>query len=460
MRPRPEPREIAHREELLVGEHRRGRRAALRIGHLAEQVLAVLGVALLDVDEGRQVRRLGPEAASLRHARRTPRAPHRGCPRPPARARSCTRSRRAPLRARSAGRSARSSATAANSALSSAMSTRRRTARRAQMPSRVPRPLRLDDAPQVAAGRLVDGRRGERVAEPEDRRAPLLGVGEEIELGVLDQLREPGDGLVDPAGRHELLALGHARRRRPRAGDLPARAGAPAEPRGTRAGAGRRAGHPRSRRSPRPRLRSRSRPRPRPRPRPRQSPRPRPRRCRRFAPAPASAPREDGPGLTGRPAAVARVPSTQGAATARSADASHAPPPMTTTALPCTRRSSMSLSASSARSSGYLACTCGFRLPSAAQARISRELPSASHGIAHHRHPPEDPDDRAPLQQGEVRGHARDVAGGEADDEEAPFPRRRAERRLGVLAAHRIVDDVGPGAAGERLDRSFRSSRP
>ncbi len=51
--PEPEAREIAHREELLVGEVRRGRRAALRVGDLAEQVLAVLRVALLDVDEAR-----------------------------------------------------------------------------------------------------------------------------------------------------------------------------------------------------------------------------------------------------------------------------------------------------------------------------------------------------------------------------------------------------------------------
>ena len=57
--------EIAHGEELLVGEVRRRRGAALRVGHLAEQVLALLGVALLDVDEPRQVRRLGPEAAPL-----------------------------------------------------------------------------------------------------------------------------------------------------------------------------------------------------------------------------------------------------------------------------------------------------------------------------------------------------------------------------------------------------------
>ena len=65
--------------------------------------------------------------------------------------------------------------------------------------ARVPRALRLDDAAQVAARRLVERRRGQRVAEAEHGRAPFLGVGEEIELRVLDELGEPGDGLVDAA---------------------------------------------------------------------------------------------------------------------------------------------------------------------------------------------------------------------------------------------------------------------
>src|ERR1019366_4249059 len=65
----PQAREIAYREELLVRKKGRGRRAALRIGHFAEQVLAGLGVALFDLDEAREVGRLRPEPAPLGHRR-------------------------------------------------------------------------------------------------------------------------------------------------------------------------------------------------------------------------------------------------------------------------------------------------------------------------------------------------------------------------------------------------------
>ena len=57
-----EAREIADREEAFVGEH--GRRAVLtlRVGDLAEEVLAFLEPSALDLHDAGQVRGLRPEA--------------------------------------------------------------------------------------------------------------------------------------------------------------------------------------------------------------------------------------------------------------------------------------------------------------------------------------------------------------------------------------------------------------
>ena len=58
----------------------------------------------------------------------------------------------------------------------------------------------------------------------------------------------------------------------------------------------------------------------------------------------------------------------------------------------------------------------------------------------------------APLSSVRLSGIFGMLAGGEADDQEPPVPRGRAQRRFGVLATDRIVDDVGAGAVGQRLD--------
>ena len=62
-------------------------------------------------------------------------------------------------------------------------------------------------------------------------------------------------------------------------------------------------------------------------------------------------------------------------------------------------------------------------------------------GIAGGEGAPEDAADVAALEQGEVERQLRD-AGGEADDEIAALPGDRAQRRLGIVAADRIVDQV------------------
>ena len=61
-----EAREIAHGEEALVGEDRDRLVLALRIGDLAEEVLAFVHATALDLDEPGEVGRLRPEARRLR----------------------------------------------------------------------------------------------------------------------------------------------------------------------------------------------------------------------------------------------------------------------------------------------------------------------------------------------------------------------------------------------------------
>ncbi len=55
------------------------------------------------------------------------------------------------------------------------------------------------------------------------------------------------------------------------------------------------------------------------------------------------------------------------------------------------------------------------------------------------------------LSKRQVERQARD-AGGEADDEVAAFPRDRAQRGLGIVAADGIVDDVRAVRADRRLE--------
>src|SRR5262249_14985995 len=65
---------------------------------------------------------------------------------------------------------------------------------------------------------------------------------------------------------------------------------------------------------------------------------------------------------------------------------------------------------------------------------------------------PEHADDRAAFQQREIERDPRNVAGREADDEQATTPGERSQRRLRIRAAYRIVHDVDAAAAGQRGD--------
>ena len=63
-----------------------------------------------------------------------------------------------------------------------------------------------------------------------------------------------------------------------------------------------------------------------------------------------------------------------------------------------------------------------------------------------------------PLSSARFSGIFGNVAGGEADHQEATVPGHVAQRRLGVGAAHRIVDDVHATPAVMVLTRARRSS--
>jgi hypothetical protein len=72
-------------------------------------------------------------------------------------------------------------------------------------------------------------------------------------------------------------------------------------------------------------------------------------------------------------------------------------------------------------------------------------------GIAGREGAPEDAAHVAGLEQGEVERKPRD-AGGEADDEVAALPGDGAKRRLAIVAADGIVDDVGARTADRLLE--------
>ena len=84
------------------------------------------------------------------------------------------------------------------------------------------------------------------------------------------------------------------------------------------------------------------------------------------------------------------------------------------------------------------------------------------HGIAdviagkfHGKSSPENADDLAALQQGQVQRNFRDVASSKADDEVAPVPAHRPQRSFGVISANGVVDDVGPIFTGQFFDASL-----
>src|SRR5204863_10021316 len=65
---------------------------------------------------------------------------------------------------------------------------------------------------------------------------------------------------------------------------------------------------------------------------------------------------------------------------------------------------------------------------------------------------PEDADDGRALEQRQVEWQLRNLAGGEADDEQPPTTGERTEGRLRIRANDRVVHDVDAFAVGQRLD--------
>ena len=65
---------------------------------------------------------------------------------------------------------------------------------------------------------------------------------------------------------------------------------------------------------------------------------------------------------------------------------------------------------------------------------------------------PEDSDDVAALEQREVQRDRRDLAGSEADDEEATLPGGGAQGGLAVRTTDRVVHDISSDATGQVAD--------
>src|SRR5690242_9104029 len=73
--------------------------------------------------------------------------------------------------------------------------------------------------------------------------------------------------------------------------------------------------------------------------------------------------------------------------------------------------------------------------------------------IALDKRAPEHADNVAAFEQREVERDFWNLAGGKTDDQKPPLPRDRAQRRLGVRAADRIIDHVRAFAAGAAPQR-------
>src|SRR3546814_9353899 len=71
-----------------------------------------------------------------------------------------------------------------------------------------------------------------------------------------------------------------------------------------------------------------------------------------------------------------------------------------------------------------------------------RDIGAVALRLARDEGAPEDAGDVAALEQRQVERQARD-ARGEADDEIAALPRDRAQRGFGIVAADRIIDEIG-----------------
>ena len=96
------------------------------------------------------------------------------------------------------------------------MSTSRRTARRAHVAPPSHAPFASMTRSQVAARRRRRCRRSRARRRAGRRPRALVGVGEELELRVLDDLGQARDGLVDAAGGHAAPRPRRRARRRPR----------------------------------------------------------------------------------------------------------------------------------------------------------------------------------------------------------------------------------------------------
>src|SRR5258706_11026115 len=96
----------------------------------------------------------------------------------------------------------------------------------------------------------------------------------------------------------------------------------------------------------------------------------------------------------------------------------------------------------------YVRLELAFAVPASELARaLGKYLRLAPREI-----PPEDAHDGGALQQREIQRQLGNFARRKADHEQAPAPRDRAERRLGVRASDRVVDHVHTLAGGDLLD--------
>ena len=207
--PQRETREVAHREEAFVRKNRGGLILTLGVGDLAEEVLAFLQAASVDLHEPREIRRLRPEARGLRHLRIGGERAFGIAGRLLGLARD-VRHLAADLRRR--GRRHRLEVLEPRlirARLERDLDEATHGASRVRTVL-FPRALLGDRPAQVRARRVVDARRSERVTEEIERGATFLRLGDEVELGVLDHLGHLRDRLFVATDGDQGFGLGDA----------------------------------------------------------------------------------------------------------------------------------------------------------------------------------------------------------------------------------------------------------
>ncbi len=198
-----EASEVAHREEVRVGEEGSGLLRSRGVGHLAEEVLAFAQPPALDLDQARQVHRLRPETRLLGDL---PIKLERSVAVPGELARAPVQV--GDLASRLFGLPRRRHRFEIFENGGDDLGVEGDLGEPSHRATRVRVGWReRQETLQIGAARVVRAGRHQRIAQCVDSRVPLFAVGEVREPRALHEANQDADHFVSPARRRELLNL-------------------------------------------------------------------------------------------------------------------------------------------------------------------------------------------------------------------------------------------------------------